>query len=78
MNVVKTLLFLIDGYKTYSVVILAVVSGMGMILSKHYDGGISEICQALLVVCGGASVVGLRHAVATIPAGVIDAASRHE
>jgi hypothetical protein len=64
MNIVKVLLELINGYKTYSTVILAMVSGLGMILTKHYDTGICEICQAVLVVCGGASVVGLRHAVA--------------
>jgi hypothetical protein len=77
MNVTNTLLSLINGYKTYSTVILAVVSGMGMILSKNYDGGIATICQALLLVFGGASIVGLRHAVAKVPHGVIDAASRH-
>jgi len=76
MNVVNVLLSLINGYKTYSAVILAVVAGLGMILTKNYDGGITQILQALLLVFGGASVVGLRHAVAQIPRGVIDAASR--
>jgi hypothetical protein len=76
MNAVNVLLSLINGYKTYSTVILAIVSGLGMILAKNYDGGIATICQALLLVFGAASVVGLRHAVAKIPKGVIDAASR--
>ena len=53
MNVVNGLLSLINGYKTYSTVILAVVSGLGMILAKNYDGGITQICQALLLVFGG-------------------------
>jgi hypothetical protein len=78
MNIVKVLLFLIDGYKTYSTVILAIVSGLGMILTKNYDSGVCEICQTMLVVCGGASVVGLRHAVAKVPTGVISAASRQD
>ncbi|MGO9471066.1 MAG: hypothetical protein ACLQIB_41595 [Isosphaeraceae bacterium] len=77
MNIVNVLLSLINGYKTYSTVILAVASGLGMILAKNYGGGIAEICQALLLVFGGASLVGLRHAVAKVPTGVIDAASRH-
>jgi hypothetical protein len=64
MNWIAVLLGLINGYKTYSSVILAVVSGLGMILTKNYGGGVSEILQALALVFGGASVVGLRSAVA--------------
>jgi hypothetical protein len=63
LKLVPILLTLISGYKTYASVILAVVSGLGMILSKNYGGGVAEICQALTLVFGGASVVGLRHAV---------------
>jgi hypothetical protein len=66
MNSISVLLGLINGYKTYSSVILAVVSGLGMILTKNYSGGVSEIFQALTVVFGGASVVGLRHAVSKV------------
>jgi hypothetical protein len=77
MNVVNVLLALINGYKTYSTAFLAIAAGLGMILAKNYDGGITQICQALLLVFGGASVVGLRHAVAKVPTGVIDAASRN-
>jgi multidrug transporter EmrE-like cation transporter len=78
MNVVNVLLSLINGYKTYAAVILAIVSGLGLILVKNHDGGIVQICQALLLVFAGASVVGLRHAVAKVPIGVIDAASRRD
>ena len=67
MNIVSILLLLINGYKTYSTVILAVLSGLGMILSKNYGEGISSIFQALTLVFGGASVAGLRHAVAKVP-----------
>lgn len=67
MNIVSILLLLINGYKTYSTVILAVFSGLGMILSKNYGEGISSIFQALTLVFGGASVAGLRHAVAKVP-----------
>jgi hypothetical protein len=66
MNWIAVLLGLINGYKTYSSVILAIVSGLGMILTKNYGGGISEILQALTLVFSGASVVGLRHAVAKV------------
>jgi hypothetical protein len=66
---VAILLKLIDGYKTYASVILAIVSGIGMILSKNYNDGLNQIFQALMVVSGGASVAGMRHAVAKVQAG---------
>ena len=66
MNGIALLLKLINGYKTYSSVILAIVSGLGMILTKDYGGGVSEILQALTLVFGGTSVAGLRHAVAKV------------
>jgi len=53
----------INGYKTYASVILAVATGIGLILSKQYDPGVVDILQALLVVFSGASVASLRHAV---------------
>jgi hypothetical protein len=64
MKIATVLLDLINGYKTYSAVILAVVSGLGQILTKNYAGGLNEIFQGLTLVFGGAAVVGLRHAVA--------------
>ena len=39
MNFATFLLVLINGYKTYSSAILAVASGLGMILTKNYEGG---------------------------------------
>jgi hypothetical protein len=64
MNVILILLNLINGYKTYASVILAIVSGLGMILSKNYSQGLNQIFQSLLLLFGGASLVSLRHAVA--------------
>ena len=55
---------LINGYKTYTSAILVIVLGLGMIFTKNYSGDVSEIFQALTLVFGGTSVVGLRHAVA--------------
>ena len=66
MNPTALLLDMINGYKTYSSVILTIVSGLGMILTKNYVGGVSEIFQALTLIFGGASIVGLRHAVAKL------------
>jgi hypothetical protein len=66
MKFVAFLLTLLNGYKTYASVILAVVSGLGMILSKNYSGGAAEIFQALTLVFSGASVVSLRHAVSKV------------
>ncbi len=52
--------------KTYLSVSLAVASGIVMILAKNYQGGIAEIFQVMTLVFGGASIVGLRHAVAKL------------
>jgi hypothetical protein len=77
MNVTVILLELINGYKTYSAAILTIVTGVGAILSKNYSQGATDVLQAVALVSGGASVVGLRHAVAKVPTGVIHAASQH-
>jgi hypothetical protein len=66
MRPISFLLNLINGYKTYASVILAIVSGLGMILTKNYAEGIPEIFQALTLLFGGTSIVGLRHAVSKI------------
>ncbi len=76
MNVTTLLLDAINGYKTYSAAILAIVTGVGAILSKNYSQGTTDILQALTLVFGSASVVGLRHAVAKVPSAALDAAKR--
>ncbi len=73
MTVISVLLNLINGYKTYASVILAIVSGLGMVLSKNYSQGLAQIFQALLVFFSGASLVGMRHAVAKVQAQIEDA-----
>jgi hypothetical protein len=60
------LLAFINGYKTYASAILAVVSGFAMILTKDYEGIVSQIFQAFTLIFGGTSLVGLRHAVAKL------------
>ena len=66
MNPISLAFNLINGYKTYSSVILAVASGVGMIATKNYSEGLSQIFQGLTVVFGGASVASVRHAVAKV------------
>jgi RsiW-degrading membrane proteinase PrsW (M82 family) len=66
MNPISLALNLINGYKTYSSVILTVASGVGMIATKNYSEGLSQILQGLTMVFGGASVASLRHAVAKV------------
>jgi hypothetical protein len=68
MNTVAILLKLIDGYKTYASVILTIVSGVGMILSKNYGEGLNQVFQGLTVIFGGASVASVRHAVSKVEA----------
>jgi hypothetical protein len=77
MNASTILLDLINGYKTYSAAILTIVTGVGAILSKDYNQGVTDILQALTLIFGSASVVGLRHAVAKVPTGVFEAAGRN-
>ena len=78
MNATSLLLEVINGYKTYSAAILTIVTGVGAILSKNYSQGATDILQALALIFGGASVVGLRHAVAKVPTGVLVAAKQHD
>jgi len=61
MNLISIVLNLINGYKTYASVILTIASGLGMILSKQYSDGISQVFQGLVILFGGASVASLRH-----------------
>jgi hypothetical protein len=77
MNVTAILLEVINGYKTYSAAILTIVAGVSAILSKNYSQGATDVLQAVALVSGGVSVVGLRHAVAKVPTGVIVAATQH-
>ncbi len=70
MNTTALLLAMINGYKAFSPVILAIVSGLGMILTKNFGGGISEIFQALAMIFSGVSVVGLSQALAQLSAAV--------
>jgi hypothetical protein len=72
MNASALLLSRIDGYKTYVAVIIAIVSGLGMILSHNCSTSIPEIFQALTLVFSGASIAGLRHAVAKVPTRVVE------
>jgi hypothetical protein len=60
MNVVTALSKLVRDYKTYASVILAVVSGLGLILAKNYTAGFEQILQALVVVFSGATAVSIR------------------
>jgi hypothetical protein len=78
MNASTIILDLINGYKTYSAAILTIVTGIGAILSKNYSLGVTDILQALTLIFGGATVVAMRHAVAKVPTGVLEAAARHE
>jgi hypothetical protein len=71
MSVTAVLLNLINGYKTYASVILAIVSGLGLVLSKNYTGGLTQIFQSLLILFGGASIAGMRHAVAKVDAKLV-------
>ena len=78
MNVTSYLLTVINGYKTYSAAILTAATGVGAILSKNYNAGVADLLQALTLIFGTVSVVGLRHAVAKVPTGVIEAAGQHD
>lgn len=78
MSATTFLLNLVNGYKTYSAAILTIVTGIGAILSKNYSQGVADVMQALTLIMGGSAVVGLRHAVAKVPTGVLEAAAHHD
>ncbi len=68
MNTTTVLILkILRNYKTYASVAAAVASGIGMILSKHYDQGLETIFEAMLVLFSGASAVGLHAASAAKP-----------
>jgi len=60
MNVITVISKLVSDYKTYASVIMAVVSGLGLILAKNYSAGVEQILQALLVVFSGATALSMR------------------
>ncbi|APW59235.1 hypothetical protein [Paludisphaera borealis] len=64
MSTVALVIQFLNASKQYAPVIAAVASGVGMILSKNYSGGINTIFQALTLVFSGATVVSLQNAVA--------------
>ena len=68
MNMILDVLKMINGYKTYASVILAIVSGSGLVLSKNYSQGLTQILQSVFVLFSGASVASLRHAVSKVEA----------
>ena len=74
MNASTIILDLVNGYKTYSAAIMTIVTGVGAIASKDYNTGVTDILQALTLIFGGATVVGLRHAVEKVPKAVFTAA----
>lgn len=64
MSTLSTVIQLIKAAKQYAPVIAAVSSGIGMILSKNYDEGLSTIFQALTLVFSGAAAVKIQGAAA--------------
>jgi hypothetical protein len=73
MNVIAILINLINAYKTYASVILTIISGLGMILSKQYGEGLSEVFQGFVILFSGASVASLRHDMVSGPVDTPDA-----
>lgn len=63
MSVTTILVALFGAVKACLPVILAVASGLGMILTKGMSWGISEVFQGLTMVFSGVSLVGIKNAV---------------
>jgi hypothetical protein len=66
MQIISFLLSTLDGYKTYLFATLAVLCGLIRLISNDHCGEVSETFEALMLVFGGVSIVGLRHAVAKV------------
>jgi uncharacterized protein (DUF697 family) len=64
MKLATLVLEIVDGHKTYAATALAVVAGLGVVLTgRDADPSARELLQALTLVSGGAAVAGLRHAI---------------
>lgn len=68
MNFAAILLMLLGEAKALSPVVLAVLSGLGMILTKGLGWGISEIFQALTFIFSGAGAVLIKQSVSDLSA----------
>lgn len=64
MNPITGFLSLINGYKTYTSVVVSVCFAFAMIQTEKLGHGLSDLCQACALLFAGATAVGLRHAVA--------------
>ena len=62
MNTLAILVALFNAAKVVSPVVLAVLSGLGMIATKALGWGISEIFQGLALIFSGFSFAGLNRA----------------
>ncbi len=62
MTVIALIVELFKAYKMVSPVLLAIGSGLGMIVTKGLGWGIPELFQALMFIFGGALLADLRGA----------------
>lgn len=63
MNFLAFLAALLNGYKTYSAVILMIASGLAELLARHYDSGLQTLFEAAKLISAGGAVASLRQAV---------------
>ena len=64
-------------YTKYAPAIGLIATGVALITAKNYGPGVQSVLQGLGLIFGGAMVVGLHHAIAKVPTGVLDAASTY-
>jgi hypothetical protein len=64
MNSISILVRLMNGYRTYSAAILAVLSGFAAIMCEKRGSELRAVLQTLAWILTGAAIFGLRHAVA--------------
>lgn len=68
MNLTAIMLLILGQVRAFSPVVLAVLSGLGMILTKGLGWGISEIFQALSIVFSGISAFVIKKSMAELSA----------
>ncbi len=68
MNLTAIVLLILGEVRALSPIVLAVLSGLGMILTKSLGWGVSEIFQALSIVFSGVSAFIIKKSMAELSA----------
>lgn len=78
MNLTTIVSTLVADYTKYAPAIGLIATGVALITAKNYGPGVQAVVQGIALIVAGATAVSLHYSIAKVPAGVLDAASRHD